>query len=1033
MNGLTRVLFILVLLLLGVRTALALEPTRHVTELVHHVWDRKSGVPADISALAQTTDGYLWVGSSRGLYRFDGIQFQKFEPESGAQLPSHDILSLFAAPDGRLWIGYLKGGGSVLQAGQLINYNSGNGFPEGMANGFARERNGRVWVASSGGLAYLEGDRWRIVGNDANVPGSGAQAVLVDHLGALWVAGQHRIAVLNPGSSKFELTDEPYNGQVNQLAESPDGTIWMAETTRAVRPLKRPGETAPFRGMSRIDCQDRFPDTWQTEPGCRRPDELEVYVGSGAILFDQDRGLWITTLGDGLRRAPYPSQLAKKPIGEFSNALEQFTSKEGLSADYVTAILEDREGNIWVATRDGIDQFRNSVLAPITLSPAATRLSLVPDYDGYVVALDSSNGNMFRFHDAHRVNKLSSPPFPLNWLSRDLFGSIWGSGRAGCRFVAGECATRLEVPGGQRSSDEQPRLAVDGNHRLWAYVVEEGLFAFENGRWSRFRAVPPAVTSAVARTQYSDAAGRVWFGFRDGRLLALTDGVAHLYSSDDGLSLGEIKAIASVGTDVWVGGEHGLVLLRGPRFTPVIPYDAPAFGSVSGIVAANDGSLWLNEGRGVIRVSAPEVSAVLQDSSHRTQYDLFDTFDGLPGATEPIKCPTAVRGTDGRLWFTTVNGAAWVDPQHLYRNKLPPPVVIQSIVADGRLLSSSSKVELPAGTADLQIAYAGLSFSVPERVQFRYRLKGLEEKWQNAGTRRAAYYTRLPPGTYDFQVIASNDAGVWNKIGAQLPIGIIPAWYQTGWFYSLCASLVAAALAALYRLRIAQVRVQTGRLLVARLSERERIARDLHDTLLQSLQGLMLQFQAARNKLARKQEDGMQALDLAIDRTEKAIGESRVAIQDLRPHECFEGDLGQMLQKAGEELAALRPAEHEVPSFRVVVQGEPRQLSPEAYEEIYRIARELIRNAYNHAAARRIELEIRYEKSQLRLRLRDDGKGIDPKVLAESKRPGHWGLPGVHERAQRIGARLAFWSQDGGGTKVELIVPAATAYGKARS
>jgi signal transduction histidine kinase len=330
-----------------------------------------------------------------------------------------------------------------------------------------------------------------------------------------------------------------------------------------------------------------------------------------------------------------------------------------------------------------------------------------------------------------------------------------------------------------------------------------------------------------------------------------------------------------------------------------------------------------------------------------------------------------------------------------------------SIVADGRALPSSSKLELPAGTTDLQIAYAGLSLSVPERVQFRYRLKGLEE-WQNAGTRRTAYYTRLPPGTYDFQVIASNDAGVWNEVGAELPIRIIPAWYQTWWFYGLCAFLVAAALAALYRLRIAQVRVQTGRLLVARLTERERIARDLHDTLLQGLQGLMLQFQAARNLLARKQEEGMRALDLAIDKTESAIAESRDAIQDLRPHELSQGDLGQLLQKAGEELAALRPAGHELPRFRVLVEGESRELSPEAHEEIYQIAREL------------------------RLRLHDDGMGIDPKVLAESKRPGHWGLPGVRERAQRVGARLAFWSQGGGGTEVELIVPAAAAYGNAR-
>jgi signal transduction histidine kinase/ligand-binding sensor domain-containing protein len=1025
MNRLTRIL--LALMLLGARNAWSLDPARDISELVHRVWDRKSGTPADISAMAQTTDGYLWIGSSRGLFRFDGVQFEEFERATGLRLPSQDILSLFAAPDGKLWIGYLKGGASVLHAGGVTSYNSGDGFPQGMASGFAQERNGRIWVASSGGLAYLESTRWHTVGTDWSFPGGGAQAVLVDHLGELWAAGQHRIAVLKPGSLKFELTDEPYNGQVNQLTEAPDGTVWMAETTRAVRPLLRPGETAPAEAMSRLECQTRFPDTWQTIPVCRRSDELEVYVGSAGILFDRDGGLWVSTLGDGLRRAPYPSQLPRKPVGEFSNALEQFTSKEGLSADYVTVVFEDREGNIWAATRDGIDQFRNGALAPVSFNTATTRLSIAADDGGYVMALDSSSGVLFRLHDARSVNKLTSPPFKMNWLSQDPFGAIWGSGAGGCRFVHGKCATRLALPGGS-PLDPDVRLAVDGSRHLWVYNGEQGLLASEGEHWKPFSAFPASLMGAVARTQYSDAASGIWLGFQDGRLLNVTSDVARVYSSADGLNVGEIEAIASVGAHIWVGGEHGLSLLRGPRFTAVVPYDAPAFSSVSGIVSADDGTVWLNEGRGIIRVSAAEVATTLQTSSHATRYTIYDSLDGLPGATEPVKCPTAIRGTDGRLWFTTVNGVAWTDPRQLHRNKLPPPVVIQSIVADGITLAASGEPKVPARTTNLQIAYTGLSLSVPERVQFRYRLKGLDTAWQSVGTRRTAYYTKLPPGSYAFQVLASNDAGIWNEAGAELPIKVIPSWYQTWWFYGLCASLAAGILAALYQLRIAQVRAQTGRLLVARLSERERIARELHDTLLQSLQGLVLQFQAARNKLARKQDDGMGALDSAINKTEQAIVASREAIQDLRPHEVPQGDLAQCLRKAGEELAALRTGALASPSFRVVVQGESQDLSPEAHEELYRIARELIANAFNHADARVIQVEIHCGRSQLSLRLHDDGKGIDPKILAERKRPGHWGLPGVRERAQRIGARLEFRCRGGGGTEVEIFVPAATAY-----
>jgi signal transduction histidine kinase/ligand-binding sensor domain-containing protein len=1015
MSRLARVLVILVLL--GVRTALALDPDRHITELAHRVWDRKSGVPADIYALAQTTDGYLWIGSLRGLYRFDGMQFQPFESVSAARLPSHEIRSLFAAPDGSLWIGYRKGGSSFLQAGQLINYNSGNGFPEGKVDGFARERNGKVWVACSGGLAYFEGDRWHTVSNDAHFPGSGAQAVFVDHLGALWVAGQHRIAVLNPGASKFELTDEPYNGQVNQLAESPDGTVWMAETTRAVRPLKRPGETVPFRGMSRLDCQNKFPDTWQTEPRCRRPDDLEVRVGAAAVLFDQNGSFWITSIGDGLRRAPYPSRLRKEPIGEFGNALEQFTSKDGLSADYVTAIAEDREGNIWVGTRDGIDQFRNGALAPITLSPAATRLSIVPDNDGYVVALDSS-GNMFRFRDAHRVNKLGSRPSGMYWLYRDLFGSIWGSGNSGaCRFVGSECATRLEAPGEKQQSwgYQQWRLAVDGNHRLWAYVAKEGLFAFENGRWSRFRGAPPGPTGAVPTPQYTDAVGRVWFGFQDGRLLTVTDGVVHVYSSEDGLTVGEIKAIASVGTHDWVGGEHGLALLRGRRFTPVVPYDTPAFGSVSGIVAADDGSLWLNEYRGVIRVSPSEVSAILQDSSHLAQYDVLNSVDGPPAATEQGVATTAIRGTDGRLWFTTTNGAAWVDPRQLHRNKLPPPVVIQSIVADGRTLSSSNKLELPARTTNLQIAYAGLSLSVPERVRYRYRLKGLDEQWQSAGIRRTAYYTRLPPGSYVFQVIASNDAGVWNKVGAELPIRIIPAWYQTWWFYSFCAFLLAAAMAVLYRLRVRQIAAAMKARFDERLAERTRLAREFHDTLLQTIQGSKL---VADDALEGSTDlAGMRrAMERLSSWLTQATQEGRAALNALRTSTTLDNDLAEGLRSATEECVIYGTLD-----AVVSVNGEAREMHPIVRDEIYRIGYEAIRNACQHSKATRLEVALTYARD-LTLVVSDDGQGMDSTTATRGTK-GHYGIQGMRERAERIGAGLTIVSGERSGTEVRLVVP----------
>lgn len=1011
MIRLSRALLLLALLL--VRAAEALDPDRHITELPHRSWTVTSGAPSQIWALAQTTDGYIWAGSQHGLYRFDGVQFQRFDPDSGSRLPSESIWSLFATPDGKLWIGYTSGTVSVVDRHGPINYSAADGLPKGPVAGFALDRQGRIWAASSGGLACLENGRWRVVGEEAGFPGSSAHAVLVDHLGSLWVAGEHRIAVLAPHASKFELTDEPYDGQVGQLAESAEGTVWLAETSRAVRPLTRPGQPVT-KGLNRDDCFRRFPDTWKTEPRCHRPDDLEVRVGSIAMLFDRDGGLWITTLGDGLRRAPRPSRMSKEPIEEFSTALEQFTRRDGLSADYVSAILEDREGNIWVSTRDGIDQFRDSVLAPVTLDPSATQFSIASADQGYVVVA-SPNGHWFRVHDAHSMAEGSDS---TGWLYRDPFGSTWRSGGRGvCRIVGDHCVTSIGLPG---ESWLHSRLAVDGQHRLWAYVLGQGLFTFNPPHWTAFN---DASRNLDPTTAHTDSSGRIWFGSLDGRLLSVTGDLVHVYSPEDGLSLGWIKTVVSAAAHVWAGGAHGLAVLRGAHFTAVLPYDAPAFGSISGIVEGEDGSVWLNESRGVLRVPATEVSELLRNSSHPIHYDVFDTHDGVPGSTEQMTGPAAIRGTDGRLWFTTSNGAAWVDPKHLHRNRLPPPVVIQSIVADDRTLPAAGKVQVPSRTANLQIAYAGLSFSVPERVQFRYRLKGFDDKWQNAGTRRTAYYTRLPPGSYDFQVIAANETGVWNRTGAQLPIRVIPAWYQTWWFYSLCAILFASALAALYRVRLAQVRA----VLEARLSERERIANDLHDTLLQGMAGTILRFQAEIAGLS-PQEPLRQRLELTLDRADNLLQEGRDRVQALRTHEAGGRDLVQALAVDGEQLAQLYST-----SFQAHFRGDFRDLQPSAFDEMLLIAREALNNAFRHSGAKNIEAEAVYGDDALHVSIRDDGCGISASMMEAGGKTGHFGLRGMRERARRLGGQLEIRSKPEVGTEVELHIPAHVAYGSSAS
>jgi signal transduction histidine kinase len=384
---------------------------------------------------------------------------------------------------------------------------------------------------------------------------------------------------------------------------------------------------------------------------------------------------------------------------------------------------------------------------------------------------------------------------------------------------------------------------------------------------------------------------------------------------------------------------------------------------------------------------------------------------------------------DGKIWFEGfLGGASVIDPQHLPSNKIPPPVDIERITADGKTYDASKGLRLPPRIRNLTIDYTALTFVAPEKVQFRYQLEGQDPIWREVVNDREVQYSNLPPGDYVFRVTAANNSGVWNETGASLDFSIAPAYYQTTWFRALCVAAFAGLLWALYQYRLRQVRRQFAVGLEVRVQERTRIARELHDTLLQSLHGLMFRFQAARNLFPRRPEEAMEALDQAIARTEQAITESQDAITDLRPTPTVSNDLGGLLMATGKELETTGNLEGGAATFALTVEGERQTLSPNLQDEVYRIALELLRNAFRHACARRVETEVRYDEEQLRVRIRDDGKGMDPEILKKGRRAGHWGLLGAKERAQRIGAHLDIWSEAGAGTEIQLRIPAAVAY-----
>jgi len=981
-------------LALACSCAAALERDRTIAQFAHTSWGPKEGAPSVVTALAQSTDGYLWLGSAEGLYRFDGVVFERYQPQSGGPFPARNVSSLLALPNGDLWIGFRFGAISLLRKGKVKNYTTRDGVPNGGIWGFAQDWEGTIWIATNSGLARLEGDRWTEAGKDWNFPGKSAHAVFLDRQGTLWVSTEDTLVFLPPGARRFQPTGIRV-GQVPKIAQAADGKLWMAETTRSVRPI---------------------PPSDKRQP----PDETEVQVGSQGILFDRDGALWITSVGDGLRRSPAP-ELLKGRIKEFSTAVESFTATDGLSDDVAQAILQDREENIWVGTNSGLDRFRKTNLVPVSL-PFKLLYGVLAAGDAGDVWVESVNF-MVRIQRGHADHGHPTPRQDMS-AYRDPAGAIWWLGMHDIyRYDAGNY-TRLALPPSfpRIYTELAMEVTEDGSGALWLAAVREGLFYWKKGVWQRLETASKfAKLSPVAA--FTDWMGRAWFGYEEGTILILEhEDIQRVFSADDSL-VGGIRAINGRGRHTWVGGELGLAFFDGNRFRRIMPADAEAFGFVRGVEETSDGSLWLAETRRVVQVPASEIHQALDNPSYRVKYRIFDSFDGLTGTFAGAAAnPKVIQGTDGELWFAVSGGIVRVDPANISTNPFPPPVLIRSLKANGRQPGSLANLVLPPRTTDLQISYTALSLSVPERVRFRYRLEGVDTDWQDAVTRREAFYTRLGPGQYHFQVIACNNDGVWNDKGAYLDFEIAPTWYQTNWFHIACVGVFLALMWGLYQLRLQQLRKHFNVRLEARVHERTRIARDLHDTFFQGIQGLLLRFNTATSQL-RKDEPARRILEETLKQSDQVMLEGRELVLDLRATVSEQNDLPTAFADFGEEMRKDSSCE-----FKVVVNGAIRPLHPVVFEELFKVGKEALGNAFRHSGAHSIEAELNYERSALRVRIRDDGRGIDPAILQQGHRAGHFGLPGMRERAKKVGAHLDVWSRTGAGTEVELRIAAGVAY-----
>jgi len=989
--------------LLWCSCAAALNPDLTIKELLHTAWGPREGAPpGGVQELAQTNDGFLWLRSYSGLYRFDGIAFEHVELPHDAKLASTDLLGVFASRTGGLWISVYSGGVAFLRDGRWQVYGAQDGLPPGAVREFAERPDGTLWVATTVGFGRFDGVRWRSVEADMGLPaGIVPVFVFVDGQGTLWLGASGKMFTLRAGERQFSRF--PYSGPmpvISRLAESSAGTLWYDTDDALVKIFQNPTPVAP------------------SSPLAHGP------------AFDHDGTLW--DIGHALVRIN-PERLRDGVAVPFKDVPDRYTNTDGLTGRALYNLMVDREGNIWVATAQGLDRFANpSLEAPLrdernrNALGSVTQIGLAPADDEGGLWVTDTYGAVQRYQDG----RLATPALKerIACLLRTDDGTVWFGGR---NILWRERQGRFESLAPPGPDGDTQALAVDKSGGLWASIVRSGVFYLKDSVWTPYGGIS-TLPRRWAITIVRDRRDRLWFSYLDGTAAVLDGDQVRTYGAAEGLQIGFVAANYSGRTDQWLGGEFGLARFDAERFHGVRTVPELSLARITGIVETSAGDLWLNGQSGIVHLPAAELQRSRLDPSYRVNGETFGAFDGVVGTgwmRRPL--PTAIEAGNGKLWFATSSAFFGVDPNRLVPNRIPPPVVIRALTVGDHRIDPRPGVTLPVRTATVRFDYAGLSLTEAQKVRFRYRLDGIDTDWREVTPARQALYSNLRPGHYTFRVIAANNDGVWNDKGAALAFTIPPAFVQTGWFIALCLAGGALAVWVLVRLRVHQVTVSVHRRLQQRmedrLNERTRIARELHDSLLQGFQGLMFRLQAVRQLLPERPGDAEKFLDSAMQLGDQAISEGRDAVQNLRSSSFDDRDLATSLGALGTELGAgIEPLSK--PQYRVVVEGRPRDLTAVVRDEAYRIAREAVRNAYQHAKARQIETEVTFTDADLTIRVRDDGIGVEPQILAHGQRPGHWGLPGMRERSESLGGQLYVWSERNTGTEIELRIPARVAY-----
>jgi ligand-binding sensor domain-containing protein/signal transduction histidine kinase len=942
-----------------------------------HVWQASDGLPEQtVQAFAQTPDGYLWIGTTGGLVRFDGVHFTVYDRQNTPALHENSIFCLTVARDGALWIGTEGGGLARYARGQFRSWSTRDGLSNDFVRKIAEDAHGAIWAGTDNGLLHLEGDRFVRVDGTQSIPALAVHAVYFDRGGRLWAGGSKLLCLEGGRATEYTLPGEASQNRVKSIVQTADGSIWVGTVS----------------GLNRM------------LPGGKAFDRVPGVAGTVRVLLQASDGvLWIGTIGQGA-------------FEWNAGKLAQITAPSSLPSNTVLNFFEDGEKNLWVGTQAGM------------LRLTRAQVSIVP----LPKANDSDFGTIYRDHDASfwiastllfKMRNGEAVPRSLPGLEsvhvrnvfRDRSGALWvGTDGDGIFRIAAGITQHLTASDGL-SNNFVRAMAQDRDGSLWVAADEGVSHILAEGAQPRIVSyqMRDGLAYFSTRALLEDRRGDLWIGTDRG----LSHMHAGAFQSDAATSALAQMKIWAIHEDsdggLWFGTRNnGLFRYRDGKLAHFSAEDGLAGNAIYQILEDNAGHLWMSGPNGISLLSRHELDAQAETFPRRFALAFYSTADmaantEIYGGTQPSGCITP----EGDVWFPSNAGPIHVSPSH-HAPLPPPPLRMQAVLADGLAISLDGPIVLQPGISRLQFAFAPIQLRSQGGLRFRYRLDTFDKDWGATTQARTADYTNLPAGRYLFRVetFELDNPGAVSE--ASIAVVKRPFFYRTWWFIALCLLFVALVIYGAYQYRVRQVRARFE----AVLEERSRVAREMHDTVIQGCTGVSALLEAlSMESVHDEASEGL--MDFARLQLRTTIDEAREAIWNLRQTDGDAGRLGEKLESMTRQVGG----EFQLP-IECSVRGTPFGVSHPVAHDLLMVAREGIFNAALHGRPARVEVALTYKSRELILSLSDDGCGFDPQQM-QVQNGHHFGLRGMRERIERSGGRFKLTSALGKGVQIEVRLP----------